>query len=235
MMKLYVFDSCPYCLRVRALIGLKDIPCDIEYVEPGLPPAELEDKITTFRVPLLSLPAHANQPLRVLQESGDILSLLDRSDRAPLFTDSPVSPALADWIADARPAINALCYPRMPMLPLPELASASARDYFVRSRGERLGMPLTQALTHTDQWLGELQTRLARLNLLLAPVALLRGQRSPTLDDLYAFAELRNLSMVRELKWPGRLGDYLFRLSALTRIALYPGVSQNAGLTGDIS
>ena len=226
-MKLYAFDSCPYCVRVRAVIGLKKIPCDMAFVVAGRLPEELAGQVERFVVPMLKL----DQTDQIMQESVDIIRYLDNSaigsdSATPLFDRYDISDALGHWLARIRPLLDRLCYPRMPALNLPELGPSQAIEFFQSSRAQHLGMSFELALHNTERFTAELEPMLAELDTILELECFLHRERLITMDDIYVFAELRNLAMVQELNMPKRLQLYLHHLSALTDIPLYPEVDK---------
>lgn len=225
-MKLYVFDSCPFCVRVKALIGLKGLDCEIENIVLGPLPKELEGKVEKFSVPMLMIPGAEGGESVVMPESADIIRYLDQLDQQPILDRYEPSPALDNWLTDNRPDSAALCYPRMPLLNLPELASPEAVKAFSSSRKEAFGASLEEMLAKTEQHTPGVEDRLPELENILDIKALLNGEREINLDDFHAFAELRNLAMVKEINWPDNIEAYIKRLSETTGIALYPAIGK---------
>ncbi len=129
-MKLYVFDSCPFCVRVRALVGLKRIDCELVYLVAGALPEQLSDRVERFSVPILEVPGIGGDQSSIMQESDVILRYLDQLDVRPALDRYTVNDATNRWLKQISPLLDPLCYPRMRLLELPELASAQARAFF---------------------------------------------------------------------------------------------------------
>ncbi|EEE35446.1 glutaredoxin [Rhodobacteraceae bacterium KLH11] len=52
-LKLFVFETCPFCVRARLMAGLKGLSPELVYVAPGQTPAELEGRVDRLTVPIL--------------------------------------------------------------------------------------------------------------------------------------------------------------------------------------
>ena len=207
-MKLYYYDHCPFCQRVRLaahLLGLtlEEIPLanDDEATPIGL----IGQKV----VPIL-----VRDDGSARGESLDIVRELG----GERFAGEP-RPEVLDWLKTTAPLINRLVMPRDVELGLPEFATASARAYFTAKKTELIGMDFASARARTPEFLAELQPLLEQAE------GLLRGNfaagATPGLDDIVLFPPLRNLSCVKDLVYPPRLGAYVERLASLGRIDLY--------------
>ncbi len=85
-------------------------------------------------------------------------------------------------------------------------------------------MSLQQALAETHRLVAETSPLLSVAEQLLNVDACLQNERKVAIDDLYAFAILRNLAMVKELHMPACLSVYIQRFSDITGIPLYPQI-----------
>ena len=225
-MKLYAFESCPFCVRVRGFIGLKNIDCEIVYLLAGSLPDHLSNKVDTFKVPMLEIAANDKEQTTVMQESSELIPYLDNLGKQPLFDRYSINTELEQWLESLKPSLAPLCYPRMRSLKLPELGSPEAMEYFEFSRKENLGFSLDEALDKTSALVAEAEEKLASPPAVLVAIqAYIENERPTTIDDLYAFAELRNLSMVEELQLPAELKCYIEKLSEQTKVPLYPAIS----------
>lgn len=122
-MKLYIFETCPYCIRVRFMAGLKGLIPDLVHVSPGQIPPELNGRIDRLAVPVLV------DGQTLIQDSADIIHHLD-THGAPMLQSYGTSQALEEWRTSIAAPLNALFYPRMPQLNVPELASPDALAFF---------------------------------------------------------------------------------------------------------
>jgi len=224
-MKLHVFDSCPFCVRVKTVIGLKNLGCEISPMTLGQLPESLEGKLERLTVPVLELPNQDGHDDTVMVESLDIIRYLDKQDD-PMFTSYEVSDSLNNLLKRLYPISAQLLYPRMPRLNLPELSTPDALSMFVESRKEALSQSIEQALKRTEEYLPELKRLLEELDSLLDIDALVTGERKLNINDIAAFSELRNYTMVAELEMSERMMIFVNLIASRSGVSLYPPISQ---------
>ncbi|MEZ9474930.1 glutaredoxin 2 [Vibrio splendidus] len=223
-MKLHVFDSCPFCVRVKTVVGLKNIDCAISPMTLGQLPESLEGKLERLTVPVLEQRQHDGKHT-VMVESLDIIRYLDQQDE-PMFTRYEVSEALNNLLKRLYPISAQLLYPRMPRLNLPELSTPDALSLFVESRKGALSQSIEQALERTEEYLPELKRILEELDSLLDIDVLVSGERKLNIDDIAAFSELRNYTMVAELEMSERMMSFVSFIASRSGMSLYPPISQ---------
>lgn len=223
-MKLHVFDSCPFCVRVKTVVGLKNIDCAISPMTLGQLPESLEGKLERLTVPVLEQRQHDGKHT-VMVESLDIIRYLDQQDE-PMFTRYEVSEALNNLLKRLYPISAQLLYPRMPRLNLPELSTPDALCLFVESRKGALSQSIEQALERTEEYLPELKRILEELDSLLDIDVLVSGERKLNIDDIAAFSELRNHTMVAELEMSERMMSFVSFIASRSGMSLYPPISQ---------
>ncbi|PTP43962.1 glutaredoxin 2 [Vibrio splendidus] len=223
-MKLHVFDSCPFCVRVKTVVGLKNIDCAISPMTLGQLPESLEGKLERLTVPVLEQRQHDSKHT-VMVESLDIIRYLDQQDE-PMFTRYEVSEALNNLLKRLYPISAQLLYPRMPRLNLPELSTPDALSLFVESRKGALSQSIEQALERTEEYVPELKRILEELDSLLDIDVLVSGERKLNIDDIAAFSELRNHTMVAELEMSERMMSFVSFIASRSGMSLYPPISQ---------
>ncbi|GAK86026.1 glutaredoxin 2 [Vibrio ponticus] len=219
MMKLYVFDSCPYCVRVKTLIGLKQLNVELKPFALGELPKQVADKLTHFTVPILEY-TNSESGTELMTKSLDILQRLDSLSQ-PYLASYQLSSQLEQILAQLKPLTAQLCYPRMLHLNLPELATESAVTMFTQSRQEMFGTSLDQLLAQTSTYLPALEQALSEISQQLDLASVANQSRALTIDDIALFAELRNLTMIGELTMPSSITAYLLTISRLSSVALY--------------
>ncbi len=74
MMTLHTFDSCPYCTRVKALIGLKNLDVKVKTFPLGELEPSVAAKLEKFTVPILQLTSAAEKQTELMTESLDIFA-----------------------------------------------------------------------------------------------------------------------------------------------------------------
>ncbi|MDN3616441.1 glutaredoxin 2 [Vibrio gallaecicus] len=224
-MKLHVFDSCPFCVRVKTVIGLKHLDCEISPMTLGELPESLEGKLDRLVVPVLEIQKLDGRDSTLMIESLDIIRYLDQQG-SPLFTSYEVSEELQSLLKQLYPVSAQLLYPRMPQLNLPELSTPSALNIFVESRKATLNQSLEQALEKTDEYLLELKRLLEEIESLISIDDLVSGERTLNIEDIVVFAELRNYTMIAELEMSVGLMGFVNTISSRSGVSLYSQVSQ---------
>ncbi|WP_082025156.1 glutathione S-transferase N-terminal domain-containing protein [Ruegeria sp. ANG-R] len=222
-MKLFVFETCPFCVRARIMAGLKDLSPELVYVAPGQVPAELEGWVDRLTVPILV------DGETLIQDSTEIIRHFDAIG-TPLLSSYDTGLELEKWRETVSSALNALCYPRMPRLNVPELASSEALAFFESAMPERIGMAFADALARTPQLAVEVEAALPRVVQFLAS-----GDIS--FDTLAALAELRSLTMVAELNFPEQVSTPFYELMSCAGIPPFTPVEAlyaDLKVTGDV-
>jgi len=69
-MKLYAFESCPYCVRVRVMLGLKGLNYELVMLAAGTIPESLQGQIEKMVVPLLEPDSGSS---KLISESAEII------------------------------------------------------------------------------------------------------------------------------------------------------------------
>ncbi|GLE11242.1 hypothetical protein PINS_up023596 [Pythium insidiosum] len=204
-LKLYVYDFCPFCSRVRTLLGLKRIEHELAFLA-------FDDEATPIglvgakQAPILVRPGAGD----ALAESLDIVRLVDASYGGdPLLRPSAERPELDAWIKGSAADFNALVMPRVVRAPLPEFAQRSAREYFQEKKEKLLG-PFPDALARTPELIEKADAWLERLEPLLASDAAVNAD-GVSYDDIDLFPRLRNLTIVRGITWPSKVRAYVDR------------------------
>lgn len=219
-MKLFVFETCPFCLRVQIFAGLKGVNLEIIPLEPGVIPGELAGRVDRFSVPILL------DGKRVLNDSAMILQHLDQRGTA-LLADSQCSSGYEAWSAKIRKPLNVLCYPRMLALRPGELTSDAARTWFAQIIPERIGMSFADALGRTDEFWAQISAHL--------PEALQFLEGALRHDTVAALADLHSLTMVAEHELPESLKSAFTTLINRAQIRAFPAVTRDGLLTQEVS
>jgi len=215
---LYVFNSCPFCTRVRALIGLKKVSVNIQPIVAGQFPSNLKQQLNQATVPVLEI----DKGEKHIQDSTAIVEYLDKLDTT-LFSEHKISAELTDWLNNNRSLLNQLYYPRMPKLDLPELDDEKAKQYFISSRESILGKTLSEALNDTEQLLQQVTAKLKQLQQILKLDQF--SIDTLTLDQLVAFSELHMLTSVGLKQLPIEIQNFIHQMSIATGIRAYAEIS----------
>ncbi|MBE1282945.1 MAG: hypothetical protein GJ676_06510 [Rhodobacteraceae bacterium] len=208
-MKLFVFETCPFCLRVRIFAGLKGLKPTIATLTPGELPAEIAGRVERFSVPILL------DGDELIQGSAEIVGQLDTYGKA-LLSDVQTSRDYEAWHARIKAPLNVLCYPRMPALAPAELASDSAHEWFVREIPRRIGMSLVKAFCRTEASVAQVSEHLPEAYEFLADPL--------RYDTIATLADLQSLTMVAELQFPDAIGATFKTLMRRARISPFTAI-----------
>lgn len=211
-MKLYYYDHCPFCVRAKMVAGYKQVP--VEYIVLLNDDSETCMRLVHKKqVPILEFDDGS-----AMVESLDIAHKFDEIGKKSRI----VSPAtdlqkkVTDELSEVSSDINALLYPRNVKASLPEFATKSAIEYFQGKKEKNLGKSFDQAMSETAEHKKKVEDKLATL-----PFHPDNTNENLSWDDVMIFPTLRNLTIVKDIKMPQQLQNYVKHISALTGVQLY--------------
>lgn len=216
MMKLYIYEHCPFCVKARSIFGLKNVPVGLEVLLNN-------DEATPIRmvgqkmVPILQMEDGSYMP-----ESMDIVHYIDHQYGRPRLT-GPLNPAMTQWLAVNHVSAYPLVLPRNGNAPFAEFATPAARAYFARKKQAANGS-FEDLLSHSADFISQVNQQLRELEPLIQQTDACNGELSD--DDIHLFARLRSLTLVADLEWPGRVADYRDNLAQQTQVNLLTSVAQ---------
>lgn len=211
-MKLYIFESCPFCNRVRAFLALSNLSAKLIYLSPGETPSELQSHISSPSVPIL------DDGGVIIQESSAIMHHLNTKSLNPVLKTLNPQAEIQNWINKHRTAFNRLCYPRLPFLSLPELSAASVLSTFLQGIEERMGVPINTALNNSEILCRDI---IQDIDLALPCI----NNSDPSIDQIILIAELRNLSMVQEFTLAAEPEEAIQLLMQRFDLPSFPAIS----------
>ena len=234
--KVYVYDHCPFCVRVRLALGLKNVKIETVFLsndDVSTPTSLINKKaVPIFEWSSGGIPA--------TPESMDIIKKLDADTRfgVPLF--KPFTGRFDDWQKSSKEACSTAQRPRYMMSPtLPEFATADARDTFVRNHPiSGIEKPAWQALESSKRWqlyADSFVLSLGQIDMISASLTeldkLLHCEHCATegglsLDDVDLWARLRSVTLIKGVVWPTKLKQYMENLSALGDVPLMWSLQQ---------
>ena len=210
-MKLYLYDHCPFCVRVEMVAHYKEIPFQTVYLLN-------DDEQTCYRlvnakqVPILEFDDGTAMP-----ESLDIAIKFDiMGNAAKTITPKNNAETIIKHIDTAADASRCLLFPRDIMLDLPEFATQSAKDYFRAKKEATIKRPFEQAMQETEQHKAAVETMLATL-----PQLPEQENGSLSWDDVLIYPMLRNLTMIKKLHFPQPVLGYINNVSHITKTQTY--------------
>lgn len=208
-MRLYLFEHCSLCFRVRMAAALKHHHLQETVV--------LDDDSAT----MISLVGKRVIPILVkddgkpMLESMDMVAHIDGIGEPVLV--GPQRAELTAWATATADKTAPLTWPRYPLLGLPEFRTIAAHDHYVVRKRERLG-DLVELRAKTREHIDALMPELERLDRLIESPSAVNGTLS--LDDIRILPLLRSAAVVKGLRFPQKVRDYFETM--MSRIGFEP-------------
>jgi len=197
LMRLYLFEHCSLCFRVRMTAALKRVHLQETVV--------LDDDTET----MVGLVGKRQIPILVKDDGKPMLESMDmvryiEGIGGPIFTGQE-RPDITAW-ADATASKSApLTWPRYPLLGLPEFATAAAHDHYVARKRKAMG-DLVEHRAKTREYLRELMPQFELLEHIIESPHAINGTLS--LDDVRVLPLLRSAAVVKGLRFPDKVRAY---------------------------
>ena len=212
-MKLYMFEHCSLCFRVRMIAALKEVHLQ-EF-------AVLDDDTET----MVSLVGKRVIPILIKDNGETMLESMDMVDHIdaigdPLLTGEvrPEVDELARVILDKTPPLT---MPRYCLLDLPEFATVAARDHYIVRKRKAFG-DFVELRAQTRHLIAELMPNLQTLDSLIESTHALNGRLSK--EDILILPLLRSAAVVEGLRFPSRIRDYYETMMDRTGFRPLPSV-----------
>jgi glutaredoxin 2 len=202
-MRLYMFEHCSLCFRVRMTAALKRIPLQETVV--------LDDDSETMLglVGKRQIPILVKDDGKPMLESMDMVKYIDAIG-APVLT-GPERPEIAAWAEQTAGKTAPLSWPRYPLLGLPEFATAAALAHYTARKHKSLG-DLAEHRAKTPDYLRALTPQLDQLDGLIESPQAVNGSLS--LDDVRVLPLLRSAAVVKGLLLPDKVRGYFETMMA---------------------
>jgi glutaredoxin 2 len=207
--KLYLFEHCSLCFRVRMLAGLKGLHLQETVVLDD--DSELMIRLVGKR----QIPIFVKDDGQAMLESMDMVSHVERLGE-PVLT-GPQRLEIAVWADKITPKMSRLTWPRYPLLGLPEFGTAAALDHYNLRKRKALG-DLAELRANTQQYIAALMPELEQLDELIERPSAVNGMLS--LDDIRVLPLLRSAAVVKGLCFPPKVRDYFE--STMNRVGHLP-------------
>jgi glutaredoxin 2 len=196
-MRLYLFEHCSICFRVRMAAALKRLHLQETVVLED--DSETMIKIVGKRV----IPILVKDDGAPMLESMDMVAYIDALG-APVLV-GPQRRELAGWASAAADKTAPLTWPRYPLLGLPEFGTIAAHDHYVVRKRKRLG-DLVELRARTRELIDALMPDLEQLDRLIESPTAVNGKLS--LDDIRVLPLLRSAAVVKGLRFPHKVRNY---------------------------
>jgi glutaredoxin 2 len=208
-MRLYIFEHCSLCFRVRMTAALKRL---------HLQEAVVLDDDTETMVGLVGkrqIPILVKDDGQAMLESMDMVRCVE-SLGEPILT-GPERPDIADWADRFAAKAAPLTWPRYPLLGLPEFATIAAHDHYTVRKRKAIG-DLVELRAATRRHIAEIEPELHELNGLIETPEAINGTLS--FDDIRVLPLLRSAGVVKGLRFPPKVRDYFEMM--MSRIGYQP-------------
>jgi len=226
--ELYVYDHCPFCVRVRVALGLKGIKHNLRFMandDVETPTAMVGKKIAPIWV-------DEDGPM---MESLDIIAKIDKEGT---FAAASGRTDLKAWQKSVQGLLRKIQRPRYVMVPLPEFMQKDGRDAFVANhqlppyeKSEWKGNPdmsleekyakYEKAYTESASLITELNERLKELEPLIHSESACTPDIGVSYDDIDLWSRLRSLTLIKGVELPPKVRAYLDYFEANGDVPLY--------------
>jgi glutaredoxin 2 len=204
-MRLFMFEHCSLCFRVRMTAALKRLHLQETVV--------LDDDSDT----MISLVGKRQIPILVKDDGHPMLESMDMVNHIDALGEplliGPERPEIAAWAESTAAKTAPLTWPRYPLLGLPEFGTAAALDHYTMRKHKTLG-DLVELRTKTRQLLTELTPTLEELDPLIESPRAINGILS--YDDVRVLPLLRSAAVVKGLRFPDKVRKYFESMMAAT-------------------
>jgi glutaredoxin 2 len=211
--RLYLFEHCSLCFRVRMIAALKRLHLQEMIV--------LEDDSET----MIELVGRRVVPILVkddgqpMLESMDIVRHVDSLGEHILT--GPQRSEIASWVDKVTSKLPVLTWPRYPLLGLPEFGTVAALDHYHVRKRKTLG-DFVELRANTRQHIKILMPDLEELDRLIeSPLAI---NRTLSVDDIRVLPLLRSAAVVKGLSFPNKVRDYFESMMHRTGYAPLPAI-----------
>jgi len=233
----YAYDHCPFCVRVRLALGLKNVKHDVRFMandDVALPTSLVGKKIA----PIFEV--EGREPFA---ESLDIVRYVDADPRfgpTGYFREATERPDLKAWEKSVQTALRLLQRPRYVKTYLPEFAFQAAKDAFVKNhqlppyekadwKSDQFDMSTRwyfydRALQDTPTLVAQVNDKLKELeDMIHCPACATEGGVS--LDDISLWSRLRSLTLVKGIVYPPKVRAYLDTFAEAGDVPLYDAIA----------
>jgi glutaredoxin 2 len=208
-MRLYLFEHCALCFRVRMIAALKRLHLQETVV--------LEDDTET----MVGLVGKRQVPILVKDDGQPMLESMDMvrylESRGEPVLIGPERTDFASWAERFAEKAAPLTWPRYPLLGLPEFATAAAVDHYTARKRKAIG-DLVALRAATPRCISELAPELDVLSGLIESPSAVNGTLS--FDDIRVLPWLRSTAVVEGLRFPAKVRAYFETM--MTRIGYQP-------------
>eukprot|EP00920_Eleutheroschizon_duboscqi_P025172 GHVT01062140.1.p1 GENE.GHVT01062140.1~~GHVT01062140.1.p1 ORF type:complete len:251 (-),score=13.98 GHVT01062140.1:257-1009(-) len=221
--RLHVYDHCPFCVRARMIFGIKRIKYDIIFMAND----DFDGPISMVgkkMVPILEI-TNANGEKEVMPESMDIVRRIDNDASigagGPALIHKSTCTDIANLIGDIQSKSRRLLYPRFADCEvLGEFFTKEARQTFAVRHPLPAPSDYAENYKNSPQHIQEVNEALVKLESLITSTTSLNPE-GLSYDDIEVWPVLRNLTLVKGLKYGPKTEKYIQHMSTKCDIPLF--------------
>jgi glutaredoxin 2 len=208
-MRLYMFEHCSLCFRVRMIAALKRLHLQETVV------LDDDSDVMISLVGKRVIPILLKDDGQPMLESMDMVAHIEGLG-TPVLT-GPQRREIGAWADKVVAKTAPLTMPRYPLLGLPEFATVAALDHYHLRKRKTFG-DFVELRANTRHYVKELIPDLEELDQLIESPSAINGKLS--LDDIRVLPLLRSATVVKGLRFPQRVREYFE--SMMNRIGYQP-------------
>jgi len=212
-MRLYMFEHCSLCFRVRMAAALKRLHLQETVV--------LDDDTGTMLklVGKRVIPILLRDDGRPMLESMDMVSYVEGRGE-PMLT-GPERNEVGAWAQRVPGKSGPLTMPRYPLLGLPEFATVAALDHYQLRKRKAFG-DFVELRANTRTYVDALMPELELLDGWIESPTAVNGKLS--MDDVRVLPLLRSMAVVEGLRFPEKVRNYFESMMSLIGFRPLPAV-----------
>ncbi|MEH0874397.1 glutaredoxin 2 [Pectobacterium cacticida] len=207
MMKLFIYEHCPFCVRARMIFGIKNIPFETVVIPEG--DAETPISMVGRKV----FPILQKEDGSYMAESMDIVHYVDAQAQPQILSGDREDERLMDWIKNITSDVYHLAIPRFTRADFAEIATPASRQAYIEREEKAFGK-MSDLLDDTPNLLLKVNPQLQALESLLGKF------NSPSINDFYLFPLLRCLTIVKGVEFGPVVEDYLSTMANISSVDL---------------
>lgn len=204
--KLYRYVCCPFCVRVEAILALKNIPTEKVTLGYG----DEETPVKLVGVKALPIIEHNG---KVMKESLDIVKYIDETFGTPILKPISNRDDIKAWLEKYSKASNSLNFLVTPRLPSnTEFSKKEDLKYYYEKK-EKMGNDFKALDAKAPE-------NLATVNQLLKDLeGLFQGEKTLnkdglSYDDIIVASFLRSMTGIKGIEFPSKVKSYIDGLLA---------------------
>ncbi len=208
-MRLYMFEHCSLCFRVRMAAAFKRLHLQETVVLDD--DSDMMMGLVGKRV----IPILVKDDGHAMLESMDMVAYVDGLGERSLI--GPEREEIAAWADKIVAKTAPLTMPRYPLLGLPEFGTAAALDHYHLRKRRAFG-DFVELRANTRHYIKELMPDLEDLDRMIESPTAINGKLS--LDDVRVLPLLRSAAVVKGLRFPQKVRAYFEKM--MERIGYQP-------------